>query len=130
MIRFCKSIRNHFLLLAGFVIITHMIIPHDHHMSFPESGIKDNCPVSDKKTDHHPLIPSHCYAFNDLAAEKFTPVIIRQFDQIGFAAVIWYPDYIIPGEHLSQTVLPSSEKPFQETYVPDLFPFRAPPLFS
>lgn len=125
-----KTIRHLFLLFAGLALISHMIIPHDHHFSFPENGMKDSCPVQGERSDHHPILPGHCSACNDLAAEKFSPVIIRQYCQVGFATVIWFPDYIIPGLHIFQTVLPASDMPFQQIYIPDFFPFRAPPSFS
>jgi hypothetical protein len=114
-------------MLAGMVIIGHMVIPHDHHLSLMESGLKDFCPVSDDRSGHHPLFPSHCHAFNDLAAEKFTPIIIEQDNQPGLATVIWSPDYVIPLLRLTQTVLPPTDKPFADISIPDLFPFRAPP---
>jgi hypothetical protein len=107
-----------------------MIIPHDHHYSFSENGMKDSCPLSNERHGHHPLLPGHCHAFNDLAAEKFSPFINGHCTQTGFATVIWFPDYIIPGLQISHAVLPSSDKPFQQISIPDLFPFRAPPSLS
>jgi hypothetical protein len=128
--RIFKSIRLLFLLFAGMALLFHMIIPHDHHFSCPESGVRDSCPVQNERSDHHPLLPGHCHAFNDLAAEKFSPVIIRQYNQYGIATIIWLPDYIIPGVHISPTILPASDKPFQQIFIPDLFPFRGPPVIS
>ena len=128
--RIFKSIRLLFLLFAGAALVFHMLIPHDHHFSFQESGVKDSCPAGNERSDHHPLFPEHCYAFNDLAAEKFSPFIIRQNNQSGFATIIWFPDYIIPGLHISPAVLPASDKPFQQILIPDLFPFRGPPVIS
>lgn len=129
--RIFKSLRHIFLLFAGVVIISHLIIPHDHHFSIQNNSLKDSCQMPDEKSGRHPLLPAHCYAFNDLTAEKSTPLkIIRQLDQTGFATVIWFPDYLIPGQHISQTVLPASDKPFQQIYITDFFPFRAPPCLS
>ena len=125
-----KSIRLLFLLFAGVAVISHMIIPHDHHFSYPESGVKDTCPIENERSGHHPLFPGHCHAFNDLSSENFPPVIIRQHNQDGIVTIIWFPDYIIPGVHISQTVLPASDKPFQQIFIPDLFLFRGPPSIS
>jgi hypothetical protein len=128
--RIFKSIRLIFLLLAGLALVSHTIIPHDHHFSCPVTGVKDSCPAENERSDHRPLFPGHCHAFNDLAAEKFSNVVIRHHNHSGFATIIWLPDYIIPGVHISQTVLPASDKPFQQIFITDFFPFRAPPAHS
>ena len=107
-----------------------MIIPHDHHFTYPESRAKDFCPSDNERSGHHPLFPVHCHAFNDMAADKFSPVAIPQHNQNGITTIIWLPDYIIPGVQLSQTILPASGKPLYQIFVPDLFPFRAPPSIS
>jgi hypothetical protein len=90
-------------------------------------GQKDTCPVSDERPGGHHGFPVHCHAFNDLAAEKFSPVIIKKNFQSSFASVIWLPGYIMPEIHLSQTVPSDSGKPFSDIYIPDFSPFRAPP---
>jgi hypothetical protein len=128
--RIFKSVRLIFLLFAGLALVSHIIIPHDHHFACTVSGVKDSCPAGDERSDRHPLIPGHCHAFNDLAAEKFSHVVIRLYNHSGFATIIWFPDYIIPGVHISQTILPASDKPFQQILIPDLFPFRGPPSIS
>jgi hypothetical protein len=112
------------------VMAAHMIIPHDHHFSYPESGVQDFCPAENGRSGHHPLFPVHCHAFNDLAADKFSPVAIPQHNPDGITTIIWLPDYIIPAITISQTVLPASDKPFLQIIIPDLFPFRAPPSVS
>jgi hypothetical protein len=128
--RIIKSVRLLFLIFAGAALFSHMIIPHDHHFTCPVSGAKDYCPAGNERSDHHPLFPGHCHAFNDLAADKFSHVVIRQYNHSGFAAIVWFPDYVIPAVHISQTVLPSSDKPFQQVFIPELFPFRGPPAIS
>jgi hypothetical protein len=128
--RICKSIPKMLLLLAGFIIISHLIIPHDHHTSFQKNSTRDSCPLSDEKTGHHPLFPAHCHAFNDMAADKFSPVAIPQLKLNGIMTIIWFPDYVIPGIQVSHTILPASDKPFYQIFVPDSFPLRAPPSVS
>jgi hypothetical protein len=70
MSRFFRSISVFLLLLAGLVIVVHQIIPHDHHTYELAAGHDDSCPYSDSRSDHHPVFPVHCHAFNDLASEK------------------------------------------------------------
>ncbi len=121
-----KSIRSFFLLLAGFLFFTHMIIPHDHHMPV-FSGQKEDCPSQHQKSDHRPLFPMHCHAFNDLAAEKCTQIIIKQEYQISFVAVIWHPVILTSVLFLPHGPQEDLLKPFQDISIPDFSPFRAPP---
>jgi hypothetical protein len=129
-LKVAKSIRAFFLLLAAMTVVVHMVIPHDHHLSGSAGGQKNSCHSSNERSHHRPLFPAHCHAFNDLAAEKFTPLIIKQETQTSFASIIWYPDYIVPDIHLSLLVIESSWKPFPDIYIPDFSPFRAPPSVS
>jgi hypothetical protein len=126
-LRVKKSISSFFLLLAGMAIIAHMAIPHDHHLSVTMSGLKESCTLSHEKSGHHPVLPAHCHAFNDLAAEKFSPVIVKQESQTSFVSVIWRPDNIIPGLLLVKTIVENTGKPFPNISIPEFSPFRAPP---
>jgi len=125
-----KPIRAFFLLLAAMAVVVHMVIPHDHHLSGSSAGLKNSCSMSHERSHHRPLFPAHCHAFNDLAAEKFSPVIIKQETQTSFASIVWYPDYILPDLHLSLLILDNTGKPFLDIYIPDFSPFRAPPALS
>jgi hypothetical protein len=108
-------------------IVVHMIIPHDHHLAGPLNGQKDICPVSPQKTDHRQHFPLHCHAFNDLTAEKYSRMIVKQELQSGFVFVIWHTDSFMPGLYLAQTLSKNTGKPFPDIYLPDFSPFRAPP---
>jgi hypothetical protein len=124
------SIRAFSLLLAALAVVVHMVIPHDHHLPGMAGGLKNTCHVSHERSHHRPLFPAHCHAFNDLAAEKFSPVIIKQETQTSFASIVWYPDYILPDLHLSLLIFESSGKTFPDIYIPDFSPLRAPPALS
>jgi hypothetical protein len=84
MVKIIKSIRAFFLLFAALVIVVHMIIPHDHHFAASVSGLKDSCPFSQHKSEHHPFFPAHCHAFNDLASEKLRTFHVSQNIQFIF----------------------------------------------
>ena len=64
------NIHVFFLWLAWLVIIAHLIIPHDHHLSDSFTTRENACPVSKGKTGHTSGFPMHCHAFNDLTSEK------------------------------------------------------------
>jgi hypothetical protein len=121
--------RSFLLLLASLAIVAHMIIPHDHHIAGQINGLRESCQLPLERSHHHPLFPSHCHAFNDLAAEKFSPVIVKQETQTGFISIVWCPDYIIPYLNLVQKVIQNSGKPFPEIDIPDFSLLRAPPSF-
>jgi hypothetical protein len=125
-----KSIRTYFLLLAALVSVAHMVIPRDHHLAGQVNGLNDSCHLSHEKSHHHPFFPAHCSAFNDLAAEKLSPLIVKQETQTSFTTIIWHPDCFLPGLHFTLKVIDNSGKPFLEIYIPDFSPFRAPPCLS
>jgi len=106
-----------------------MIIPHDHHLSGPVTGQKDTCSVSHEKSGHHhhPCFPAHCYAFNDLAAEKFSRIIVKQEFQTSLVFVIWHTDTFDSVLYLSQAITRNTEKPSPDIYLPGSSPLRAPP---
>lgn len=121
--------RSFLLLLASLAIVAHMIIPHDHHLASQVNGLKDSCQPVREGSHHHPLFPAHCHAFNDLAAEKFSPVILKQKIQTSYVSIVWCPNYTIPYLHIVQKVIQNSGNPFPEIYIPGFSPLRAPPSF-
>lgn len=125
-----KSIRALFLLYAGLAMLVHMIIPHDHHLTGPVDGLKESCSMAHEKPGHNPFFPAHCHAFNDMAADRLSPVIVRFETQISYASVIWHPYSTLPGLNLSIAIIENTGKPFRDIYIPDFSPFRAPPFMS
>lgn len=65
-----KYISGISLWIAGLTLCTHLLLPHDHHLTEPFSYQDNNCPVSENKSGHKPVFPPHCHAFNDFASEK------------------------------------------------------------
>jgi|WetSurMetagenome_2_1015567.scaffolds.fasta_scaffold00043_47 hypothetical protein len=128
MSRICKKIPLFMLCLASMALIAHMVIPHDHHLSGSFSTEEDRCPESNNKTSHHPGIPVHCHAFNDLASEKAkTFQILHDFEN-EYIALHATPDDLIPHHKVSEvrfTDLPILL--FTSPYC-RLFLLRAPPL--
>jgi hypothetical protein len=125
-----RSICIFFLLLAGLVISAHMIIPHDHHLSDTINGQRDGCPVSDGKSGHSTGLPVHCHAFNDLAAKKFTSIVLIKNILSGLITIIQYPEFPADDLQIKLTSILYSGKPFSDIYFPDSSPFRAPPSVS
>jgi hypothetical protein len=68
--RIIRYIRLSFLFLAIAIVNAHIIIPHDHHQADSDLCHQNKYPVSQDKSNHHPLLPAHCHAFNDMATEK------------------------------------------------------------
>jgi hypothetical protein len=118
------------LLVAGLTLMAHNIIPHDHHITGTDNGERESCPASEERQHHHPLFPAHCHAFNDLAAEKFTPVVAKYDTGNSFAAVIWLPEAIIHRICLIQTSLYTFPVTIQEIQIPESSHLRAPPSIS
>ena len=128
--RIFRLIRSFCLLAAGLTLMAHNIIPHDHHLTGTDNGERESCPVSEERQHHHPHFPAHCHAFNDLAAEKFTPVVAKNDTGNSFAAVIWLPEEIIHRICLTQTSLYTFPVTIQEIQIPESSHLRAPPYIS
>ncbi len=118
-----------FLWFAGFAIIAHTVVPHDHHLYDIYSNSGDKCPSSEKSTGHGPGIPIHCNSLNDLASEKalkyFIPEQLVNHDIIQGCT----SDYTCLVTETYCTILSEIQN-----QLPDLFPltsspFRAPPSF-
>ena len=65
-----KDIAVFFLCVASLAIISHMIIPHDHHLMESAGSQEENCPVSNDHSNHHSGFPVHCHMCNDITSEK------------------------------------------------------------
>lgn len=72
-----------------------MIIPHDHHLADSNFCQEKKYPVSKDRTTHHPSLPAHCHAFNDLASEKAIVYNLIKY--------VKYPDFT-PGSVLTQAI--------------------------
>lgn len=107
-----------------------MIIPHDHHLTGPTNGLKESCALAHEKSDHRHSFPFHCRVFNDLAADKFSPVVVRLVTQTRNVSVIFHSDHILQGLNLLLAVKENTGKPFPDLYIPDFSPLRAPPSMS
>jgi hypothetical protein len=129
-VRAVKFIRTFILLLAGMLLVSHTIIPHDHHLIVSSIGFNDKCPFTGERSDHHPLFPVHCHAFNDVAAEIIFAVSIKQLPQTSFVSDVWRPVDIIPGLIPFHNIVENSGKPFPDIPLTDFSPFRGPPSVS
>jgi hypothetical protein len=107
--------------------MAHMIIPHDHHSAGSEGGDKESCPVTQETQHHHPVFPGHCHAFNDLASEKFSPVILKSGSDNSFVQVIWLPEELVHGVYISKSFIHTSPVLLREIHLSELSLFRGPP---
>jgi hypothetical protein len=126
-----KILRNipfFFLLLAGLVMVAHQTIPHDHHLPVSVFNQDDSCPFSKDKSSHHPVLPVHCHAFNDLASEKATTFFLS--DNVRIVSLFFsdYDDVFATDlQQHSYTVLLLSE-PVSDSHILEFSQLRAPPL--
>ena len=83
--RIFRYMRMFFLFLAVAILNAHIIIPHDHHQADSDLCQENKYPLSQDKSNHHPLFPAHCHAFNDLATEKaVVPNLIKYVKCLDF----------------------------------------------
>lgn len=128
MSRIGKKIPLYMLWLASMALIAHMVIPHDHHISGSFSTEEERCPESNNKTSHHPGIPVHCHAFNDLASEKAkTYHILHDFEN-EYIALPATPDDLILQPNVSDVRFTDPPTLLFTSPYCRLFLLRAPPL--
>ena len=128
MSKFLEKIPTFFLLIAWLVMFAHQIIPHDHHMSESIASQDDSCPLSKNKSNHHPVFPAHCHAFNDLASEKAITFVLTDNVlnyNLFFSTVT--DVFAFDMQHPLIIALDFSE-PLADTDFLDLSLLRAPPL--
>ena len=117
-----------FLLIAWLVMFAHQIIPHDHHLSESFTNKDDSCPLSKNKSNHHPIFPVHCHAFNDLTAEKAITFVLSdnvRNNNLFFSGIadVFASDMQRPMIHSLYF-----SKPLTDSDFPELSLLRAPPL--
>jgi hypothetical protein len=115
------------LWFAGFVLIAHLLLPHDHHLTETFSNQDENCPVSNDISHHHSGFPVHCHAFNELTAVKAIIYSVLKYIQDDNISTGDCPDsftFSLPGSEIKIT---NNPMPVQVSYLPGLSPLRAPP---
>ncbi len=115
------------LWLAGLILSAHLIIPHDHHIADASVIEDENCPASERESNHHSGLPVHCHAFNDLVSEKFRIYQILPDIQYNLNAFISSSEEIAFDLHICCVRIIDLQKPFIDSYALELFQLRAPP---
>jgi hypothetical protein len=120
------------LWLSGFVIIAHLVIPHDHHSDCSLPVNQESCHSGNIE---HPekthSFPFHCHALNELTFER-TSFNIAIFNDIP-TCQLFISDFIESTGStttLSYLKILDSQKPFIEADLLLLAPYRAPPTLS
>ena len=130
MSKFLKYTRIALFCLTGVAFISHILIPHDHHVSESYLNQDSDCPVNGNNNHNHNGLPVHCHAFNDLTAEKDLKQI--QLNKINTNSVDYNSDLSL----LLQSIEPQrSSILLFDLEVRELFnfspvAFRAPPLMA
>ena len=115
------------LWFAGLALITHLLLPHDHHIADTFSNQDENCPDSNNAAHHHPGFPMHCHAFNDLASEKAIIYFISKCIQSDDISTGVCPDAFSFSFPVSGVTITDNPEPVLISYLPGLSPLRAPP---
>ena len=121
-----KRIQSVFLILAGLLLVAHMVVPHDHHMTVSEESDNEECPVNDPDAKHHSGFPPHCHAFNDITSEK--PVIYILKYQVNVLDACGFSESILLDLRNTSCSVFAFVDPFPEPYHQGLSQLRAPPF--
>lgn len=115
------------LWFAGFVMVTHLLLPHDHHFADTFSNQDENCPVSNDKSHHHSGFPVHCHAFNDLTSGKAIIYFVSKYIQDDNISSGDYPDSFTFSLPVSEIKITNNPIQDPASYLPGLSLLRAPP---
>ena len=129
--RFIKNIAVFSLWLAGFVIIVHSFIPHDHHSDCSVFNKENECQADNTRHPVKiPVFPFHCHALNELTFER-TPsnIIVNNNIPVCDLFILSFFDSVISVSALSNLRIKGFQKPLIEKKFLLLSPFRAPPVF-
>jgi hypothetical protein len=123
-----KYMPVYFLLTAWLVMFAHQIIPHDHQMSESFTNQDDSFPLSKNNSNHHPVFPLHCHAFNDLASEKAVTFVLSY--NIRNNNLFFGGDADVFASEMQRPLIlsPDFSKPLADSDYLELFLLRAPPL--
>lgn len=119
-----------FLWIAWLVLTAHFMIPHDHHLVDTFTNQENSCPVSHGSSNHHPLIPVHCHAFNDQASEKAITFVLNDNLQTDGMSFNCFSDTFLFDFQLTPITIQNIRKPFPDPYRLELSALRAPPVLS
>lgn len=74
-----------FTILAGLIILAHLVVPHHHHFELAHSSEhQTNCEEStQEKSNKNPV--SHCHAFNILISERATNTSLNKTQSEDFS---------------------------------------------
>ena len=119
---FFKKIKILLLLIAGFVILAHLFVPHDHHYDFSSNVEYHHHDNSSEKT------PIHCHYFNNIELSK---VRTNSFvNKIKYLPILYtLPDLldIDFSNEFSNTIVTNDNPPYYRIIV-SVSPTRGSPL--
>jgi len=119
-----------FLWAAWILLTAHSVIPHDHHSQDSFGRSETSCPGSGGDSDHNSKFPGHCYALNDLTAEKaqvfsfFMNFSCNDFIREDVSEIATSELYL----HSCKILELPEHLPV--SHLLELSPFRAPPVIS
>jgi hypothetical protein len=127
--KWSKNIAVFTLWLAGFVIIAHLLIPHDHHFDSSSLSKDDSCQT--ENTQHPaktPGFPFHCHGLNDLTFEKISSnLVVSQVIPIFDLFPVSLSDAVITTSNSLDSKIKDFHKPLIDIDFLRLSLLRAPP---
>jgi hypothetical protein len=84
-----KKIKILLLLIAGFVILAHLFVPHDHHYDF-SSNVEHH--HHDNSSENEPF---HCHFFNNIELSKVrTNSFVNKIKYLPILYTLTFPDLL------------------------------------
>jgi hypothetical protein len=118
------------LWLACLALVSHLMIPHDHHLTETYTPQEESCPVSNENTGHQQGFPVHCHAFNVSDLQRAVIYILIKENQSDDISSIEPQNAFVSGSGDFHITLFDTGKFFTDSYFLELSSLRAPPSIS
>jgi hypothetical protein len=118
------------LWLACLALVTHLMIPHDHHLNEAYTPQEESCPVSSENRSHQHGFPVHCHAFNVSDSQRAVIYILIKENQSDDISSIEAQNAFVFSPAAFHATFFVADRFFTETYLLELSSLRAPPSIS
>jgi len=118
------------LWIACLALVSHLMIPHDHHLTEAFAPQEESCPVSSENPGHHHGFPLHCHAFNVSDSQRAVIyVLIKENQSDDISSVEPQNAFAFDSAGFS-TIVFETGKFFPDSYLLELSLLRAPPSIT
>ena len=121
-----------FTVLAGLIILAHVVVPHHHHYDLTHYPEQESTRAKTGKKHSSENPDSHCHAFNLLISEKTSPSTINQsfLNNLNLYTAGIIDNIELPPVKNITTIIPGPQANFLKQGLFSAHALRGPPVES